>query len=119
MFKRLNLFRIAALCCLGLLFVFCGCQPDPVDNGDVPLVFTSLSCARDTIFTEDTTAIRATASGFDIEYHWFVEKGDLLGSGKEITFLATPCTVGENVITCTVWDGYGQHIEKNVVVVVL
>lgn len=105
---------------LGFAMYLCGCNKDklPDDQGDQLLVYHSLQAERDTIFTEDTTAIRALATGYNLEYHWFVEKGDLLGSGSEITFLATPCTVGENEIHCTIWDGNGQHIDKYVTITV-
>lgn len=105
----------------GVMGFSCSCDrtDDPGEFHDIPLLFTSLECGRDTIFTEDTTAIRAVATGHELEYHWYVEKGDLLGSGSEITFLATPCTVGTNLIYCKIYDGNGQYIEKHVAVTVL
>jgi hypothetical protein len=101
------------LCCL-----FCEREDPDGGDKDAPLVFTSLQVGRDTIFTEDTTLIRATASGYKITYHWEVEKGDLLGSGPQITFLATPCTVGKNTVFCTVRDGNSKEITKQVEIIV-
>lgn len=99
--------------------VLIGCdREDPEDHSDIQLVFSSLCCGRDTIFTEDTTNIRAQASGYDLSYFWFVEKGDLLGSDSTVTYVATPCTIGENEITCTISDGNGEEITKSVIVTV-
>jgi hypothetical protein len=95
------------------------CKKDPDDDGhDIPLVYTSLTVARDTIFAGDTTALTAVASGYQLTYEWYVAKGDLLGSGNQVTFLATPCTVGTNTVVCTVRDGNGKETEKEVTITV-
>lgn len=109
---------IKCLCVIGSLILLAQCdKPDPGGEGkDEPLVFNRLTAARDTIFTEDTTRLSAAASGYNITYSWWVEKGDLIGSGPEIIFVATPCTVGNNPITCTVTDGNQQS--KSLVVTV-
>jgi len=102
-------------CCL----IACDKNDPGNGNSDNPLVFNSLTCGRDTIFTEDTTRIRASASGDELIFEWFVEKGDLLGSGAEITFVATPCTIGNNDIHCTVKDVHGKSETRFVTVTVL
>lgn len=102
-----------------LILVACGKEDDPEDHSDIPLVFESLTCGRELIFTEDTTRLEAIATGYEIEFFWEVEKGDLLGSGSVITYVATPCTVGENYIYCTIKDGNGNEETKHVVVTVL
>ena len=103
------------------LIVVLSCEKEDIPDGNdkEPLVFTSLRAARSPIFTEDTTRITATASGYNLSYHWFVEKGDLLGTGSEITFVATPCTIGDNDIICTVKDGNNIEEIKHVTVTVL
>lgn len=107
---------------VGIIFSFLimSCErekPNP-EGKDQPLIFSSIQANRDTIFTEDTTRIWSVATGYQISYHWFVEKGDLLGSGDEVTFVATPCTVGKNTIFCTIKDGNDHEITKQVVVTV-
>lgn len=98
------------------------CKKDRIpdeEDPEIPLVFQSLTAGRSVIFTEDTTALKAQATGYMLQYHWYVDKGDLLGSGNKITFVATPCTVGDNIVSCTVKDGYGNEEEKYVTVTVL
>ena len=107
----------------GLLF-FCllsACtKEEPSDNhNDDPIEFTSLIAGRHIIFIEDTTRITATATGYELAYFWSVDKGDILGSGKEITYVGTPCTVGDNKIYCTVKSSNGKEETKHVVVTVL
>ena len=103
---------------MGLLY---SCKPEvlPDDHSDDPLIFTKLISNRDTIFTEDTTQIKAYAVGYQLSYHWAVDKGDLLGAGAIITFVATPCTIGDNKVYCTVKDGNGNEETKYVLVTVL
>ena len=109
-FKRLTVL-------LPVLVLFFACKPDHNGNDD-PLVYTSIHAARDTIFTEDTTRVWVEATGYELKFLWYVEKGDLLGSGAEVTYVATPCTIGVNEIFCTVRDGNGQEETKSVEVTV-
>lgn len=105
---------------MGLLFCFaCEREDPPEDHNDDPVEFTSLVAARTVIFIEDTTRLTASASGHELSYHWSVEKGDILGSGKEVTYVATPCTVGDNEIYCTVKSSNGKEDTKHVIVTVL
>ena len=111
--------KIAAIfLLLSVVLVGCEKEEDTDDHSDILLVFSSLTCGRDTIFTEDTTMLRAFASGYDLNYYWSVDKGDLLGSDSVVTYVATPCTIGENEIFCKVSDGNGQEITKSVIVTV-
>ncbi|MFO7616817.1 MAG: hypothetical protein R6V75_06165 [Bacteroidales bacterium] len=105
-FKRLAVFLL-------ILVLAVACKPENNGNGD-PLVFTSIHAARDTIFTEDTTRVWVEATGYELKYLWYVEKGDLLGAGAEVTYVATPCTIGINEIFCTVRDGNGKEETKSV-----
>ena len=102
-------------------FLYMGCEKEepPDDHSDDPVEFIALEAARTVIFIEDTTKITATASGYELSYHWSVEKGDILGSGNVITYVATPCTVGDNEIYCTVKSSNGKEETKHVVVTVL
>jgi hypothetical protein len=111
-------YKLTLMVVLAVALAFCDREDPPNGDEDVPIAFVSLEAGRDTIFTEDTTLIRATASGYRLTYNWFVEKGDLLGSGATITFLATPCTVGTNIVYCTVRDGYGKEKTREVSITV-
>ena len=107
----------------GLLscFLIFGCEPDEVpDNHDNdPIEFASLTSGREIIFIEDTTMLKAVAPGYELSFHWAVDKGDILGSGSEVTYVATPCTVGDNEIYCTVKSSNGKEETKHVIVTVL
>lgn len=109
-------------CLLLLTFTFlysCKKEDPPDDHSDDPVEFISLTAGRNLIFTEDTTMIKAVATGYELSYHWSVEKGDLLGSGPQITYVATPCTLGDNQIFCTVKSSNGKEETRHVVVTVL
>jgi len=101
----------------GILINLWACDDKPPVE-EQPLVFSTLKASRYSILAGDTTRIQATASGYAITYHWQVEKGDLLGSGTEVIYVATPCTIGENPISCTVIDGYNRQESKQVVITV-
>ena len=102
------------------VFMFaCEKEEPPDDHLDDPVEFVSLEAARTVIFIEDTTRVTAKATGYELSYHWSVEKGDILGSGSEITYVATPCTVGDNEIYCTVKSSNGKEETKHVIVTVL
>ena len=103
------------------LFLIIGCeQEDPPDNHDTdPIEFVSLTSGREIIFIEDTTMLKAVATGYELSFHWSVDKGDILGSGSEVTYVATPCTVGDNEIHCTVKSSNGKEETKDVIVTVL
>lgn len=115
---KTSFFRLILLIGLTATFVDCDKKTPDEEEKDKPLVFISLQAGRNMIFTGDTTRIWSTASGYKITYNWFVEKGDLLGSGSVVTYVATPCTVGDNIVVCTVRDGNGQEITKKVVITV-
>ena len=104
-----------------VLMVYGGCtKEEPIDNHDNdPIEFISISSGRAVIFIEDTTRVTVKATGYELSYHWSVDKGDILGSGEEVTYVATPCTVGDNEIYCTVKSSNGKEETKHVVVTVL
>ncbi|MFC2121596.1 hypothetical protein ACFLTI_08380 [Bacteroidota bacterium] len=112
--------NIKPLILIFICFLIINCKKENTDpDNNIPLVFSSLTAARDTIFIEDTTKITAFASGFNLTYNWYVLKGDLLGTGSQITYVATPCTIGDNDIICTVSDGNDNEEIKHVNVTVL
>lgn len=113
-----SVFKLLVLVLIPIFFFCCDHGIPPNGEEDTPLVFSSMQADRDTIFTGDTTLIRAIASGYKITFHWHVEKGDLLGSGDEVTFLATPCSIGNNIVNCTIRDGNANEITKNVTITV-
>jgi hypothetical protein len=106
-----HLIRLTLL--FSILMISFSCDPED-DPSDEPLVYSSIQAARDTIFTGDTTRVWVEATGYKLQYFWTVEKGDLLGSGTEVTYVATPCTIGVNEIFCTISDGNDHEETKSV-----
>lgn len=97
-------------------FIFCRCsKEEPEFSND--LVFHSLTAEKDTIAPGETVKIKASASGSNLEYFWSVTLGDIIGSGSEITYAASPCAVGVNEVTCTVENG-NQAESKTIEIVV-
>jgi hypothetical protein len=100
-----------------LLVIFSGCEDDGPCSGE-PLVFSSLTVTPDTLETGEYADVVAVASGCRLSYRWSVTKGDILGTGAEVVFAASPCAIGVNTITCTVTDGNDQEETRTVPVVV-
>jgi hypothetical protein len=102
-----------------LLLFFSSCEKnnDPGDPSQ-PLIFSSLFAEKDTIIPGETTKIIAVASGYKIVYYWSASAGDILGSGAEVIYAASPCQAGQNMITCTVKDGNEQSETKEIYIVV-
>lgn len=84
-----------------------------------PLVFNSLTAEQTTIEPGATTSITADASGFKIVYLWSATAGDIIGSGSEIVYVATPCATGKNTVTCTVRDGKGETETREIIINVI
>lgn len=83
------------------------------------LVFQSLVAEKDTIAPGETVKIKASATGSRLEYFWEANPfGDILGSGAEITYAASPCGVGANKISCRITNGSKQEETKTIDIVV-
>ena len=108
---------ILVLAMAALLIIFSGCGNDEPCSGD-PLIFSSLTVTPDTLETGEYADVVADAQGCRLSYRWSVTKGDILGTGAEVIFAASPCAIGVNTITCTVTDGNDQSKTKTVQVVV-
>jgi hypothetical protein len=100
------------------IFIFTGsCDKE---EPDVPndLVFHSLVAEKDTIAPDETVKIKAQAIGSRLEYFWSATPfGDILNSGSEVTYAASPCAVGTNKVTCKVTNG-NQSESKTIEIVV-
>lgn len=81
------------------------------------MVYHSLSIEKDTIAPGETTKVTATASGIHLNYFWSATLGDILGSGAEVIYAASPCSAGKNRITCRIESG-SQSETKTVDIIV-
>lgn len=95
----------------------CGCSEDEATTPNNDLNYISLEIANDTIFAGDEVKVKATATGSNLKYFWSASKGDILGSGTEITYASSPCHTGTNQITCKITNG-NQEETKTVDVTV-
>ncbi len=104
---------------LAVLFLFSSCneEEDPGDPSQ-PLIFNSLVAEKDTITPGESTGITATASGYKITFNWSATAGDILGSGAQVIYAASPCQAGKNKITCKVKDGNDNADTKEIFIVV-
>lgn len=98
-----------------LLAESCSKEETEVPND---LVFESLIAEKDTIAPDETVKIKAHATGSRLEYFWSATPfGDILNSGSEVTYAASPCAVGTNKVTCKVTNGT-QSESKTIEIVV-
>jgi hypothetical protein len=101
-----------------LLVVFLvNCSKEKEDLPETELVFNSLVAEKDTIAPGESTPVKASATGSNLEFFWEATLGDIIGSGPEITYVASPCAVGTNEITCKVTNG-NQWVTKSIEITV-
>jgi hypothetical protein len=104
-----------------LLFAWNACSKDDTggsDDPDQPFIYSSLTAEKDTIESGQSTKVTAVATGYKLNYYWSATAGDILGSGDEVVYTASPCHAGKNKITCTVRDGNNASRTKDVEIVV-
>jgi hypothetical protein len=109
----------------GLIFVvivttfFCCSKAEEEEPPAEDLVFYSLVSEKDTIMVGEQTRITASATGSQLEYFWSASLGDIVGSGSEVTYVASPCQAGKNQITCKITNGSTQSETKSIYIVVI
>ncbi|MGM0621235.1 MAG: hypothetical protein ACQETJ_09345 [Bacteroidota bacterium] len=107
---------LTTLVLLSFLILNYSCAKEEVETPD-DLVFDSLISEKDTIAPGESTTVKASATGSNLEFFWSSTLGDIIGSGPEITYVASPCAVGTNEITCKVTNG-NQSETKSIEIVV-
>jgi hypothetical protein len=111
--KRSGLILLIITFCFSMV-VLSSCKKDNGQDVDRPLIFENLVAENDTIPFLGSTKITATADGDGIEYLWSVADGNIVGSGAEITYTATPCVAGNMDVSCTVKDKGNNELSKTV-----
>ena len=96
--KKLLLFSLLGL----YLMTACEDKQDTGGDPSQPLVFNSLEADKYTLIPGETATIVASASGYQLSYHWSASAGDLVTTGilSEVLYVPSPCHVGENTISC-------------------
>jgi hypothetical protein len=99
---------------LGIIGIFLilmlGCekkdQPDPNSQTQGYIEsFISLTSEKDSLYPGESTKITALVDGDCVQYEWNATQGDLLGNGKEVTYIAQLCDCGKSRINCTASAG--------------
>jgi hypothetical protein len=103
---------------LSELFLACEKEKDKPENCD-PINFISLTAVNDTIESGGETAVVALAEGEGLVYEWTKTLGVINGSGYTVTYVATPCAIGEVDITCKVVDLCGNSESRTVTIHVI
>jgi len=110
--------KIKIILFLSILFVaVIACDKQPSDES-VLESYVSLITDNDTLLVGETATIIATAEGNKLEYSWYASTGELLGSGDTVYYLAGICSIGTNIISCTV-AGANRSESKSVTIEVL
>jgi hypothetical protein len=114
--KKLLLFSLLGL----YLMTACEDKQDTGGDPSQPLVFNSLEADKYTLIPGETATIVASASGYQLSYHWSASAGDLVTTGilSEVLYVPSPCHVGENTISCEVRDGNNNSETRSIIIVV-
>ena len=80
--------------------------------------FVSLTAEKDSLVPGESTKITALVDGNCVKYFWDATQGDILGSGREITYVALLCACGKSVITCRAKAG-SYEISRSVIIYII
>jgi len=106
-----------------LSFTFLACDPDdpepqPNPQPVIELEFISLTSDKELLYGGETATITAEARGEELVYQWTASAGSIVGSGKTVTYSPSPCSTGENTITCKITDKYKESLSKSIIITV-
>jgi hypothetical protein len=114
----MKIYQFVIFCAIILMNIY-SCKKDDKNNEQTTLTFTELLAEKDTISPGQTTIITAIANGEGLSYLWSANAGDILGSGYKVTYVSTPCVLGNIDISCTVRDKGNQTLTKKITIVVI
>jgi hypothetical protein len=106
----------------GILFL-ASCDKDKTSsNGDAVPVIDSLTTnfAIMEFGSTKPAVLNCYATGGDLTYIWDVDLGDLFiinESGSQAQYSASPCCVGEKIISCTVSNNKGEVTESIIITI--
>jgi hypothetical protein len=103
-----------------ILPAFISCEKkNEIPDDCVPINYISLTAENDTIELGGETRINAEATGDGLVYKWTKTLGVILGSGSSVTYVTTPCAIGEIEVTCKVTDRCRKSETMSVSIIVL
>lgn len=109
--------QLIIITCLFIFFMnMAACDKnDPTPDENVEeLVFELLSSNKDTLRNGEGATIQAIARGTKLVYQWRASAGDILGSGSTVSYVTTPCVVGNIEITCKIEDALKNSDQKTI-----
>lgn len=80
--------------------------------------FVSLTAEQDSLVPGESTKITALVEGDGVKYYWTATQGDILGFGREVTYVALLCTCGKSVITCRAKAG-SYEISRSIIIYII
>lgn len=96
------------------------CEKESKTRTDcIPINFISLAADNDTIESGSETKVTAEAEGDGLIYEWTKTLGVIEGSGSEVTYIATPCAIGEIEVTCKVIDECNNSESMTLIIIVI
>jgi hypothetical protein len=116
----MTLKRFSYLFVIVSFVLLASCEKDDTKDSDVLTEFPVIdSLTTSMVVMEFGSTIPAvlscSATGGNLEYLWEVDLGELFvmnTSGSEAQYSASPCCIGEKVITCTVSNDKGSASES-------
>jgi len=110
---------------IGLIF-FNSCEKEGTNSNlqtEMPAIDSLITNTTQITYGGDDPAIlRCFAKGGDLNYIWEVDLGDLFSlndEGSEVQFTASPCCIGDKMITCTVSNDKGKVSESIAITITL
>lgn len=88
---------------------------------DNPVNFISLTTVSDSIESGMSTLITAVAEGYKLTYKWEADRGYISPEDEPniVKYSASPCAIGEIIVTCTITDDCDNSLSKDVKIIVL
>ncbi len=107
--------------CMVVFFVGCRDEESKQECLEYPLNFISLIAEQDTIEAGGSSTITATAEGYELSYEWSASQGFIIPGSEayQVTYSASPCSVGKITITCKVTDACDNSETIRLTIVVL
>ena len=84
----------------------CSKKSDTVPSDNIKIV--SLTATVNPVMAYDTTVITVDAIGDNLQYGWVANHGRIKGSGKSVKYSACISCMGNNTITCRVFNETGE-----------
>ena len=81
-----------------------------------PLVFKSLSSSSSVFSPGGSVNLNADVSGLNVQYNWTYNSGSISGTGNSVYYSNEE--IGAHTVLCTVIDGAGDMLAKQIVLTV-